>query len=82
MACGAAVIVPQKGGAESFATHEQNALIVDTSSPEACLATLERLTMDEKLRARLQQQAISDACKYYPERAAYNMLDALFPARR
>jgi hypothetical protein len=79
MACGAAVIVPQKGGASSFAVQERNALIVDTSSPEACLETLKRLTLDEKLRARLQQQALVDICAYHPERAAYNVLNELFP---
>jgi hypothetical protein len=36
--------------------------------------------MDENLRAELQQQAIRDVCKYYPERAAYNTLKALFSA--
>jgi glycosyltransferase involved in cell wall biosynthesis len=79
MACGAAVIVPQKGGAESFAIHNQNALVVDTSSPAACLESLERLTMDEGLRTGLQQQGLTGACQYYPERVAYNMLKALFP---
>jgi GT2 family glycosyltransferase/glycosyltransferase involved in cell wall biosynthesis len=80
MACGAAVIVPQKGGAYSFATHEKNALIIDTSFLGGCLDSLERITVDEKLRFRLQQQALIDACDYYPEKAARNILKALFPS--
>ena len=80
MACGVAVIVPQAGGASSFAKNEQNSLIVDTSSPEVCFAALERLVKDETLRSRLQQQAIVDICQYFPEQAAYNFLCALFPS--
>ena len=78
MACGAAVIVPDEGGSHSFAFHEQNALIVDTSSEDACLAALERLILDQPLRSRLQQQAIQDVCQFPPEMAALNILKALF----
>jgi glycosyltransferase involved in cell wall biosynthesis len=79
MACGVAVVVPENGGSESFARHEGNALIVDTSSKEACLAGLERLVRDGQLRNRLQQRAIFDVCKFTPEFAATNILTALFP---
>lgn len=78
MACGVAVIVPENGGARSFAVHNENALIVDTSSRQLCLDSLNRLTLHERLRARLQQQALIHACEYYPEKAAYNILAALF----
>jgi glycosyltransferase involved in cell wall biosynthesis len=78
MACGATVIVPQRGGASSFASHEVNALIVDTSSPEACLSALDRLLRDEQLRIHLQKQAMLDVCQIYPERAAFNILNTLF----
>jgi len=78
MACGAAVIVPDEGGTHSFAFHEQNALIVDTSSEDACQAALERLIQDHPLRSRLQQQAIRDVCQFPPEMAALNVMKALF----
>ena len=78
MACGAAVIVPQKGGADSFARHGENALVVDTSSAEACWRALRSLVDDEHLRARLQGNAIRDACAFFPERAAFNILAVLF----
>ena len=77
MACGAAVIVPQKGGAVSFARDCENSLVVDTSSAEACWGGLQRLIEDHELRARLQQQALRDVCQYYPERAAYAILATL-----
>ncbi|BAY62450.1 type 11 methyltransferase [Calothrix brevissima NIES-22] len=78
MACGAAVIVPKAGGASSFAIHEKNSLIVDTSSDENCFQELNRLISDQELRQKLQQTAINDICQYFPEKAAYKILDALF----
>jgi glycosyltransferase involved in cell wall biosynthesis len=78
MACGAAVILPQDGGASSFAVHEKNALIVNTQSKQDCLNALERLYRDNDLRIRLQRQAIADVCQYPPELAAFNILQTLF----
>jgi glycosyltransferase involved in cell wall biosynthesis len=82
MCCGAAVIVPQRGGARSFVKHEENGIIVDTESREACRAALERLVTDEELRTRLQRQAILDICQFFPEKAAYNILSAMFQESR
>lgn len=79
MACGAAVVVPERGGSSSFCRHEENALITDTASEAACLESLERLIQDQALRSKLQQQAIVDVCHYAPEQAAYKILEALFP---
>jgi GT2 family glycosyltransferase/glycosyltransferase involved in cell wall biosynthesis len=81
MACGAAVVVPQRGGAGSFARNEENALVVDTSSPEACLSVLNRLLGDEQLRNHIQRQAILDICQQFPERAAFNILNTLFTSQ-
>ncbi|MEI2582266.1 methyltransferase domain-containing protein [Scytonema sp. PRP1] len=80
MACGVAVIVPEEGGSKSFARHEENSLIVDSSNVAACLTTLNRLVMDEPLRTQIQRQAIADICQYFPEQAAYNILNSLFSA--
>ncbi len=79
MACGAAVILPETGGATSFARQEENALIIDTSSVESCFEPLDRLIRDEALRSHLQQTAIFDACQYFPEKAAFHTLNTLFP---
>lgn len=78
MCCGAATIVPTRGGAHSFARHEENSLIVDTSSYEACRDALLRLACDHDLRRRLQHQALHDAAGFFPERPAFNTLLALF----
>ncbi|RLT39122.1 MAG: glycosyltransferase, partial [Chloroflexi bacterium] len=78
MAAGAAVIVPQSGGAASFARHGENALVVDTTSAEACWRALRSTVEDEEVRARLRANAIRDACAFFPERAALNILTLLF----
>ena len=82
MCCGVAVIVPQRGGPTTFARHEENAIVVDTDSKEACLSALERLVTNEELRTRLQRQALRDICWFFRERAAYNILNAMFGERR
>ncbi|MGQ0600089.1 MAG: glycosyltransferase [Anaerolineales bacterium] len=80
MACGLAVIVPQKGGTDSFARHEANCLVVDTESKAACRAALERLIREPVLRRDLGWQALHDMVQYHPEGAAFETLAALFPA--
>ena len=78
MASGAAVVVPKAGGAGTFAAHEVNALAVDTSSLDACVACLERLAADGPLLGRLATQAIADAGLHTPDRAAAGILEVLF----
>ena len=78
MACGAAVIVPENGGATTFAKHLSNSLVIDTSSFQTCLDSLVYLIEDNDLRMNIQRNAIKDICDFYPERSAYNILDALF----
>jgi GT2 family glycosyltransferase len=77
MACGAAVIVPKEGGADSYARGGENCLVVDTASEAACLAAADRLVAEPDLRSRLQRQAIHDVCAFHPERAAHNILQVL-----
>lgn len=43
MACGAALITTNSGGITQYATHEENALIVDVGDSEAIAAAIERL---------------------------------------
>lgn len=78
MACGAAVIVPEAGGAKEFVKNEINGLLVDTSSEKDCLNAMNRLISDDELRGNFGRQGIKDACQFSPERAAYNMLMAIF----
>ena len=78
MSCGAAVIVPQNGGTDSFAKNNENSLIVDSTSFEDCHNALQNLIDDSSLRDRLKMNAVEDTCKYTSENVAYNILMALF----
>jgi glycosyltransferase involved in cell wall biosynthesis len=78
MACGAAVIVPENGGAIEFANNEQNAIVIDTSDEEACFNAVDRLIKDRKLTLELQLEGMRKSCSYFPEKAALNILDELF----
>jgi glycosyltransferase involved in cell wall biosynthesis len=78
MSCGAVPIVPINGGSASFAIDGKNALIVDTTSAEACRIALKRLADDIGLRFKMRKEAIATAHAHAPEFAASRMLDALF----
>ena len=78
MGSGAAVVVPKAGGADTFARDGINAIAVDTSSREACVACLERLATDPPLVRRIAAQAIADAGFHTPDRAAAGILEVLF----
>lgn len=78
MSCGCAVIVPRRGGANSFATEGEDALFADTSSEDDCLMVMERLFSAPALLRRLQTNALASVLRFAPEAAAYAVLDALF----
>ena len=78
MASGCAVILPEHGGAGAYLRHRENGMLADTSDFEAVWSTLRTLIDDGELRRTIQQQAIRDVCNYPPERAALNILRALF----
>ena len=78
MACGCAVIVPQEGGAVSFAKDRVNTMVVDTSSYESVWRALCELIENQDLRQRIQHNALYDACNYYPEKPALEILKILF----
>ncbi len=78
MACGAAVIVPERGGTDSFANHEENCLVVDTASADDCWNALKKLITIHDLRTHLQQNALADACQFFSEQSAFKILSALF----
>ncbi len=78
MACGAAVILPQNGGTDAFAEHEENALLVNSHCEKACVAALRRLIDEPLLRRRLAARAQEDAMQYSAEAAAFRVLDGFF----
>jgi glycosyltransferase involved in cell wall biosynthesis len=79
MCCGAAVVVPACGGASSFVRHEENGLIVDTTCPEECVDAVNALVREDSLRGALRARGLDEIGGFFPERAAYRILEALFP---
>lgn len=79
MGCGLAVILPETGGVHSYAQNDRNALLIDTKNMNECFKKLEQLIKDEYFRKSLQAQAIHDSAKFYPEAAAFNLMELLFP---
>lgn len=79
MASGAAVVMPQLGGASDFCIHEMNGLLADTSDEVACITAACRLIENIDLRTRLRLQGMQTASAFAPEVSAFNLLAGLFP---
>lgn len=78
MASGAAAFLPQTGGYGDFVVPGENALVVDTSNPSACLQAIGRLIDDSDLLAKIRSRAQADVVRFWPEQAAFNILNAFF----
>ena len=74
MACGCATVLTAHGGVYEYAVDGENALIVDVTSFEETVQTIERLVEDRPLRERLQTRAIETASRYSAERASLSEL--------
>ena len=77
MACGCAVVAPERGGVRDFGRHEENILMVDTSDGEACRDAAQRLVRDADLRLRLQAQGIKAGFDYSIHRSALSFLQMM-----
>lgn len=78
MLCGCAVAVTRHGGPGVYGRDGENCVMVDPHDKAGCVAAVDRLVRDADLRGRLSLAALRDVCLFYPERAAWNMLNALF----
>jgi GT2 family glycosyltransferase len=78
MASGLAVIVPKKGGGDSFAINGENSLMVDTSDVNTSRDALFRLINDADLREKLSKEAIRSIPQFHPDFSAANMAKVLF----
>ncbi len=84
MACGATAIVPSVGGVWEFVEQRQNALAVDTLSPDGALHAFGELIADRALLERLQAGALATAQRYSAVRAAlseYVLFERAYRAR-
>jgi len=77
MAVGCATILPARGGVYEYAVHRQNALIVDTSDMDACVAALDELVQNRKLRRELKQKGLETASRFSVRSAVVSELEML-----
>jgi glycosyltransferase involved in cell wall biosynthesis len=78
MSCGAIPIVPQAGGATSFARHNHNSMVIDTSQPKDAVDCISQLIDNPSELARIRENAIYDVAEFHPEGAAFKILEVLF----
>jgi len=77
MACGCAVILPQKGGADEYAVDGANAVLANTEDEDHCYAVLRDLVQDGDLRERIRSEGLRKATEYSIHRAAVSELMVL-----
>lgn len=70
MACGCVPIVPEAGGANEYAVHQQNALVVDTRNEAVCFDTVSAALAEPNGLLRLRRAGIITAAKYSTHAAA------------
>jgi GT2 family glycosyltransferase len=78
MAKGLAVAVTEPVGRQRIIRHGQTGFVFDHSSVESAWADLEPLINDGRLRDKLGRAAVEEAQRHTPERAASEILGALF----
>lgn len=64
MACGTVPVTTTLAGIQTYATHEENSLLVEPGNPDALANSLETLLTDPVARRTLSQQARDDARQY------------------
>ncbi|MDJ0689404.1 MAG: glycosyltransferase [Xenococcaceae cyanobacterium MO_188.B32] len=64
MACGCAVVLPQKGGVHEYAIDGDNAILVDTALENDCYTEIVKLISDPEWRREIQKNALLKAAEY------------------
>jgi GT2 family glycosyltransferase/glycosyltransferase involved in cell wall biosynthesis len=64
MACGCTVIVPAKGGANEYAVHQENSLVLDAQNEGTCFAAISNLLEDPDALQRMRRNGLATASRY------------------
>ncbi len=78
MACGCAVIAPEKGGVHDYGRHDENLLLVNTEQMDACRTAADSLIDDPVLRQRLGETGINTALRYSIHEASLSFLKMMY----
>lgn len=68
MDAGLPIVAPNEGGQTDFLEHEHNALLVDSSRPDAMAAAVKRIQQDQALQQEMRQQNSSHVKSFYIDR--------------
>lgn len=77
MACGCSALVPAAGGADEYAIHQDNALVVDTLNEPQCLKAILQLLNDAESLQQMQRKGLMTAARYSVHAAAISESVAL-----
>jgi glycosyltransferase involved in cell wall biosynthesis len=77
MACRCASVVPAAGGAREYAVHEENALVVDTTSEEEILRQMTTLLQSRATIDTLAEAGQKTASRYSTEESAISIAKTL-----
>lgn len=77
MACGSLALVPAIGGADEYAVHSENAIVVDTFNSEACFSAVDAVVADRARFSAMRIAALVTANRYSTRRAALSLLEVL-----
>ena len=78
MSCGAAVVVPLAGGANSYAINGLNSLMLDTTNQMGVAQAVSTLIDDPQRLAQLRRRGMQDVAKFHPEASAVKILESLY----
>lgn len=74
MACGTVSVLPKIGGAHEYASHNQNALLVDPFNESSCFKEINSLVRSGKVLHEMQDNATLTAADYSVHKAAVSEL--------
>lgn len=77
MAVGCATVLPRAGGVYEYAVDGENALIVDTSSFDACVEAIEELIVNKEMRRRFKRAGLETARGFSVRSAVISELEVL-----
>jgi glycosyltransferase involved in cell wall biosynthesis len=81
MASGCAVVVPMDGGCKEFATHLENAILVNTGDPQQVEQAIAHLIDDQELLRRIQRNAVMSVAGLGPLGAACRLAEFMLDGK-
>lgn len=70
MACGCTAVVPSAGGANEYAIHQDNSLVLDTMNEPECLTAIVDLLNNAESLQQMQRKGLMTAARYSVHAAA------------